>query len=201
MTIKEYLDIASFFPLIEVSQLNEKGEYLDRYMKAMYGNRSCGMLITTLLESDGTITEANQKFIASMVYGFYKNKWDMLIKYSEEEMNPLIQSRKETIESYGKIVGNKLSGSDNYSTVDKIAGFDSSDFVNNSNNIQTNEYGKETNKTYGGSDTKVIESRDSQSEKLLSYALNFWDSVGITRTIVHDALNKLALPVYNIEED
>lgn len=201
MKLKEYLDNASFFPFLDVSQLKEKGEYLDKYLKIMYGERTCGLLITTLLSADGTMSESNQRFIADIVYNFYKNKWDMLIKYSEEEMNPLIESSKTVTETFGKTVGNQLSGSDSYDLTDKISGFDSTNFVDSNNSNKETTYGKKSDKVYGGSDSKTTESRDSQSEKLLSYALKFWNDTGLTRTITHDAMVQLCIPIYTLDEN
>ena len=56
MKLKEYLSNAKFFPLMNVSQLNTIGEELDKQMKLFYGEKTCGPLITGLIESDGTVT-------------------------------------------------------------------------------------------------------------------------------------------------
>lgn len=198
MKLKEYLSNAKFFPLMGVSQLNDIGEELDKQMRLLYGEKSCGSLVTGLVDSDGTVSEANQMFIAKTIYRMFQNKWDSLIKFASEEVDPLVEKHVTTTTEYGKSVGVQLSGEDGFEQTDKLAGFDSEEFVNKDSNTHQTKYGKKSDTTNKGKDTKTVDSRTKQAEILVDYTINFWDEKGITRTVVHDAVNKLCLPLYEL---
>lgn len=199
MQLKEYLANAQLFPLMGVSQLNVIGDVLDKILKAQHGLKSCGAIITEFVEPDGTVSLENQRFIANALYQSYKAKWDSLIKFASEEVNPLVEQTVKTKTNYGKIVDEKLGGTDTISQKDRIAGFDSTDFVDKDSQEHSTTHGRTSNTTNTGSDEKIVESRLTQAEVLVDYTLNFWDKYGITRTVIADALSFLTLPLYDLD--
>ena len=199
MKLKDYLANAQLFPLMGVSQLNDIGEVLDKMLKSQHGLKSCGGMITEFVEPDGTVSLDNQRFIANALYQSYKAKWDSLIKFASEEVNPLVEKMTKTKTTYGKIVDEKLGGKDIVNQTDKIAGFDSTDFVDKDSQEHSTTHGRTSNTTNTGSDEKIVESRLTQAEVLVDYTLNFWDKYGITRTIIADAVSFLTLPLYELD--
>lgn len=199
MKLKEYMANAQLFPLMGVSQLNDIGEVLDKLLRTQHGLKTCGAIITESVEPDGTVSLENQQFIAKAVYQNYKAKWDSLIKFASEEVNPLVEKTTKTKTTYGKIVDEKLGGKDVVNQTDKIAGFDSADFVDKDSQEHSTTHGRTSNTTNTGSDEKIVESRLTQAEVLVDYTLNFWDKYGITRTVIADALNFLTLPLYDLD--
>ena len=199
MKLKDYLAKAQLFPLMGVSQLNDIGEVLDKMLKSQHGLKTCGGMITEFVEPDGTVSLDNQRFIANALYQSYKAKWDSLIKFASEEVNPLVEKMTKTKTTYGKIVDEKLGGKDIVNQTDKIAGFDSTDFVDKDSQEHSTTHGRTSNTTNTGSDEKIVESRLTQAEVLVDYTLNFWDKYGITRTIIADAVSFLTLPLYELD--
>ena len=199
MKLKEYLANAQLFPLMGVSQLNGIGEVLDKILKTQHGLKTCGSLITEFVEPDGTVTLENQQFIANALYQCYKEKWDSLINFASEEVNPLVERTTTVRTKYGKIVDEKLGGTDTVSQTDRIAGFDSTDFVDKDSQEHSTTHGRTSNTTNTGSDEKTVESRLTQAEVLVDYTLKFWDKYGITRTVIADALSFLTLPLYDLD--
>ena len=199
MKLKDYLANAQLFPLMGVSQLNVIGDVLDKLLKTQHGMKTCGPIITEFVEPDGTVNLDNQRFIANAVYQWNKAKWDSLIKFASEEVNPLVEKTVKTKTNYGKIVDEKLGGTDTISQKDRIAGFDSTDFVDKDSQEHSTTHGRTSNTTHSGSDEKTVESRFSQADVLVDYTLNFWDKYGITRTLIADALNFLTLPLYDLD--
>ena len=199
MKLKDYLANAQLFPLMGVSQLNAIGEVLDKLLKTQHGMKTCGAIIKEFVEPDGTVTLENQQFIANALYQRNKAKWDSLIKFASEEVNPLVEKTVKTITNYGKIVDEKLGGTDTVNQTDRIAGFDSADFVNKDSQEHSTTHGRTSNTTNTGSDEKIVESRLTQAEVLVDYTLNFWDKYGITRTVIADAISFLTLPLYDLD--
>ena len=199
MKLKDYLANAQLFPLMSVSQLNVIGDVLDKLLKTQHGMKTCGPIITEFVEPDGTVNLDNQRFIANALYQWNKAKWDRLIKFASEEVNPLVEKTVKTKTNYGKIVDEKLGGTDTISQKDRIAGFDSTDFVDKDSQEHSTTHGRTSNTTNTGSDEKIVESRLTQAEVLVDYTLNFWDKYGITRTVIADALNFLTLPLYDLD--
>ena len=199
MKLKEYLTNAQLFPLMDVSQLNVIGDVLDKLLKTQHGMKTCGPIITEFVEPDGTVNLDNQRFIANALYQWNKAKWDRLIKFASEEINPLVEKTVKTKTNYGKIVDEKLGGTDTISQKDRIAGFDSTDFVDKDSQEHSTTHGRTSNTTNTGSDEKIVESRLTQAEVLVDYTLNFWDKYGITKTLISDAISFLTLPLYNLD--
>ena len=199
MKLKDYLANAQLFPLMGVSQLNDIGEVLDKMLKSQHGLKTCGGMITEFVEPDGTVNLDNQRFIANALYQWNKAKWDSLIKFASEKVNPLVEKTTKTKTTYGKIVDEKLGGKDIVSQTDKIAGFDSTDFVDKDSQEHSTTHGRTSNTTNTGSDEKIVESRLTQAEVLVDYTLNFWDKYGITRTLIADAVSFLTLPLYDLD--
>ena len=199
MELKEYLTNAKLFPLMGVSQLNAIGDVLDTMLKVQYGLKSCGSIITEFVEPNGTVSLDNQRFIANALYQNYKAKWDSLIKFASEEIDPLVEKTVKTKTNYGKIVDEGLGGKDAVNQTDKIAGFDSVNFVDKDSQEHSTTYGRTSNTKNTGSDESIVESRLTQAEVLVDYTLNFWDKYGITRTVIADAVSFLTLPLYVLD--
>ena len=199
MKLKDYLANAQLFPLMGVSQLNAIGEVLDKLLRTQHGMKTCGAIITEFVDPDGTVSLENQQFIANALYQSNKAKWDSLIKFASEEVNPLVERTTTVKTKYGKIVDEKLGGKDTVSQTDKIAGFDSTDFVDKDSQEHSTTHGRTSNTKNTGTDEKTVESRLTQAEVLVDYTLNFWDKYGITRTVIADALNFLTLPLYDLD--
>ena len=199
MKLKEYLTNAQLFPLMDVSQLNVIGDVLDKLLKTQHGMKTCGPIITEFVEPDGTVNLDNQRFIANALYQWNKAKWDRLIKFASEEINPLVEKTVKTKTNYGKIVDEKLGGTDTISQKDRIAGFDSTDFVDKDSQEHSTTHGRTSNTKNTGTDEKTVESRLTQAEVLVDYTLNFWDKYGITRTVIADAVSFLTLPLYDLD--
>ena len=199
MKLKEYLTVAQIFPRMGVSQLNDIGDNLDKILKTHHGLKTCGSIITEFIETDGSVKLENQKFIANALYQCNKDKWDSLIKFASEEVNPLVEKTVKTKTNYGKIVDEKLGGTDTISQKDKIAGFDSIDFVDKDSQEHSTTHGRTSNTENRGSDEKIVESRLTQAEVLVDYTLNFWDKYGITRIVIADAINFLTTPLYDLD--
>ena len=196
LMLKEYLANAQLFPLMGVSQLNDIGVNLDKILRLQHGLKSCGSIITEFIEPDGTVKLENQMFVAKALYQTYKAKWDSLIKFANEEVDPLVENTTKTKTTYGKIVDEELGGTDVVNQKDKIAGFDSIDFVDKDSQEHSTTHGRTSNSKNTGSDEKIVEGRITQAEVLVDYTLNFWDKYGITRTVISDAINFLTLPLY-----
>lgn len=199
MKLKEYLANAQLFPLMDVSQLNVIGDVLDKLLKTQHGMKTCGAIITEFVEPDGTVSLENQRFIANALYQCYKDKWDSLINFASERVNPLVEKTTTIKTTYGKIVDEQLGGRDSSSQTERIAGFDSTGYVDKDNEEYSTTYGRTSNTTNTGSDEKTVEGRITQAEVLVDYTLNFWDKYGITRTVIADALKFLALPLYDLD--
>lgn len=199
MKLKEYLANAQLFPLMGVSQLNGIGEVLDKLLKTQHGMKTCGAIITEFVEPDGTVSLENQRFIANALYQCYKDKWDSLINFASERVNPLVEKTTTIKTTYGKIVDEQLGGRDSSSQTERIAGFDSTGYVDKDNEEHSTTYGRTSNTTNTGSDEKTVEGRITQAEVLVDYTLNFWDKYGITRTVIADTLKFLALPLYDLD--
>ena len=199
MKLKEYLANAQLFPLMGVSQLNDIGEVLDKLLRTQHGMKTCGAIITEFVEPDGTVTLENQRFIANALYQSYKAKWDSLIKFASEEVNPLAERSTKITTKYGKIVDEKLGGTDTVSQTDRIAGFDSTDFVDKDSQEHSTTHGRTSNTANTGSDERTVEGRLTQAEVLVDYTLKFWDKYGITRTVIADTISFLKLPLYDLD--
>lgn len=199
MKLKDYLANAQLFPLMGVSQLNAIGDVLDELLRTQHGMKTCGAIITEFVEPDGTVSLDHQRFIANALYQVNKAKWDSLIKFASEEVNPLVERSTTVKNKYGKIVDEKLGGTDTVSQTDRIAGFDSTDFVDKDSQEHSTTHGRTSNTTNTGSDERTVEGRLTQAEVLVDYTLNFWDKYGITRTVIADALSFLTLPLYDLD--
>ena len=199
MKLKDYLANAQLFPLMDVSQLKAIGGVLDKLLATQHGLKTCGSMITEFVEPDGTVTLENQQFIANALYQCNKDKWDSLINFASEEVNPLLERTTKVKTTYGKIVDEKLGGTDTVSQTDRIAGFDSTDFVDKDSQEHSTTHGRTSNTKNTGTDEKTVESRLTQAEVLVDYTLNFWDKYGITKTLISDAISFLTLPLYNLD--
>lgn len=199
MKLKEYLTIAQIFPRMSVSQLNDIGDNLDKILKTHHGLKTCGSIITEFIETDGSVSLTNQRFIANSLYQYYKEKWDVLMRFVSEEIDPLVEQTTRTTTTYGKIVDEHLGGTDVVNKKDKIAGFDSNDFVDKDSQEHSTTHGRTSNTENKGSDEKIVESRLTQAEVLVDYTLNFWDKYGITRIVIADAINFLTTPLYDLD--
>lgn len=200
MKIKDYMDIASLFPLMGVEFITaEIGVELDNLFRLKYANKTCGNLVTEYLESDNTITEENQRIIAKSVYLLNKHKWDDLFKFAQEEIDPWLDGSSKVETTFGRVINEELGGADEFSQLNKLEGFDSTAFVDDTKAEHTTEYGRTTETTNSGKNTMVT-TRTGEVGKAMDVTLSFWERFGITRTLLADASRALSLPLYELDD-
>lgn len=180
------------------SQLNELAEELDEMMMMGYGLKTCAPLITNLQEPDGSFTEENQIRIAKYVYRLYKNKWDSLVKFAEEELDIGYSKVTKTVTEYGRVTDVGNEGTDVFEKQDFLAGFDSTDFADDAKTTNGTTYGKKTKTENSGQNTMTTKVRDGDINNVVQRTLDFWDKQGITRTIIGDCLKEITLPLYDV---
>lgn len=201
MTISEYMSDGQFFALMDVAALQSIGEQLDTLLITVYGHRTCGAIITSFIQDDGSVSLVRQKAIADSVYLLYKHKWDSLIAFTEKENDqPLTTSYSKTTTTYGHTVKDTKSGSDGYTDTNTIAGFDSSQFVDDKKLDHETKYGSVVDTEHGGENIMVSEKRDQQAERLVDYTLDFWNKHGLVDTVLVDAIKVLSLPLYVLDD-
>lgn len=198
MFLYEYLSFAKIFPYIEeyVSQLNGLGEKLDKILRDEKGSRTCGAAIEHRLV-DGNIDVVGQKEIAWYIYYSNKDKWDAMNSFIGNNDNALVDFTETKNTKYGKTgsVGN--SGNDSYTDTNKIAGFDSTEFVNKDNTVHETKYGKKVESQDGGQDVVTVERVNRQKEKLVADKMNFWNKYGFVNMLINDCCNCITLPLYD----
>lgn len=200
MKISDYMSYAKFFPLMGVPAFAEIGEQLDAILRTNHGLKTCGSIITSAADPlTMQVSETMQEAIAKQVYLMNKHKWDSLIDFANAELQPYAQGYSKTKTTYGRIIDKEAGGKDTIENTDKKAGFDSIDFVNDSNYQHDTTYGKTNKTTNSGENIIESERRDTQAERLVDYTLSFWDRYGITRTVIADALREISLPLYDLD--
>lgn len=202
MIISDYLSTCKLFPLMGISQLNTIASELDTMLKLQYGSKTVGSIINDsgTITDPAKITELQQTEIARMVYLLNQHKWNTLLDFVDANLKPWIESQTTKKTEYGKVVENGQSGKDSYAKTDKIAGFDSEDFVNDNSEEHATTYGKTLKDTNSGEDVETTESRAAQAESLVDYALKFWSKNGLIKTILQDTVRTISLPLYESEE-
>ena len=178
-------------------------EELDTILQCEFGSRIAGNLLTRggKVETFSQLTVAEQTAIAKIVYMKNKQSWQVLFDYVEASISPWIESSSKTTSNYGKVVASTNSGSDSYNQVDKIAGFDSTEFSDDTSNEHETKYGKVVEDVNSGTDEVTVESRSQQAERLVDYAVKFWINNGLYNTLIKDAIKTISLPLYESEED
>lgn len=200
MKISDYLSYAKFFPLMGVSAFEVIGDQLDSILKTNHGLKTCGTLITSSIDMvTMQVSPTMQEAIAKQVWLLNRNKWQSLIDFADAELAPYAQGYSKTTTTYGHIIEDKAGGKDTIENTDKKAGFDSIDFVNDSNYQHDTTYGKTNKTTNSGENIIESERRDTQAERLVDYTLGFWDRYGIVRTVIADALREISLPLYDLD--
>ena len=200
MKISDYLSYAQFFPLMGVAPFDSIGEQLDTILKTNHGLKTCGTIITSAVDPlTMQVSLAMQEVIAKQVWLINQNKWQSLIDFANAEIEPYAQGYSKTTTTYGHIIDEEAGGKDTIDNTDKTAGFDSIDFVNDSNYQHNTKYGKTNKTTNSGKNIIESERRDTQVERLVNYTLNFWEKYGIVRTVIADALREISLPLYDLD--
>lgn len=203
MKISEYFEHCKLFPLMGVESIDaDTASMLDTMMMLQFGLRSCGSLITRggTRTDPSTITEAEQTVIAKMVLMKNKESWQTIFDFADEKLKPWVESQSVSTTKYGKVVTNANEGKDSYNQTDKIAGFDSTEFSDNTANEHETTYGKKTTGTNEGEDTVTVESRNTQAERLVDYTTKFWIDNGLCNRLIGDAIKTISLPLYESEE-
>ena len=203
MKISEYFEHCKLFPLMGVESIDaDTATMLDTMMMLQFGLRSCGSLITRggTRTDPSTITEAEQTVIAKMVLMKNKESWQTIFDFADEKLKPWVESQSVSTTKYGKVVTNANEGKDSYNQTDKIAGFDSTEFSDNTANEHETTYGKKTTDTNEGEDTVTVESRNTQAERLVDYTTKFWIDNGLCNRLIGDAIKTISLPLYESED-
>lgn len=203
LKLSDYFESCKLFPLMGVDVISPIAEQLDIIMGYEFGNRRAGNLLTRggSVEEFSQLTTAEQTAIAKIVYMKNKQSWQVLFDYVEASISPWIESSSKTTSNYGKVIATSNSGNDVYNQVDKIAGFDSTEFSDNTSNEHETKYGKVTEDVNSGTDEVTVESRSQQAERLVDYAVKFWLDNGLYNTLIKDAVKTISLPLYESEED
>lgn len=203
LKLSDYFESCKLFPLMGVDVISPIAEQLDIIMGYEFGNRLAGNLLTRggSVEEFSQLTTAEQTAIAKIVYMKNKQSWQVLFDYVEASISPWIESSSKTTSNYGKVIATSNSGNDVYNQVDKIAGFDSTEFSDNTSNEHETKYGKVTEDVNSGTDEVTVESRSQQAERLVDYAVKFWLDNGLYNTLIKDAVKTISLPLYESEED
>lgn len=199
--LSDYMTATTLFPRMGIAALSATvASQLDSLLKVDYGLRTLAPIVLNFLETDGTVTEANANIIAGMVYALNKEKWDSLIKFQTDELDPMITNSRSQVKTYGKKEANVNTGSDTTTNAQGIFGFDSTEAVNDTNGNKTVQYGKTATKTDSGSDTTTVSSRNEAPSQLEEYDLRFWQKHGLLRTILGDTAQTITLPIYDIDD-
>ncbi len=203
LKISDYFKSCKLFPLMGVDIIDPIAEQLDIILEWEFGNRIAGNILTRggSIEEFSQLTTAEQTAIAKIVYMKNKQSWQVLFDYVEASIMPWIETSSKTTNKYGKVVASTNSGSDSYNQVDKIAGFDSTEFSDDSSNEHETKYGKVVEDVNSGTDETTVESRSQQAERLVDYAVKFWIDNGLYHTLIKDAIKTISLPLYESEED
>lgn len=203
LKISDYFETCKLFPLMGVDVVTPIAEELDTILQCEFGSRIAGNLLTRggKVETFSQLTVAEQTAIAKIVYMKNKQSWQVLFDYVEASISPWIESSSKTTSNYGKVVASTNSGSDSYNQVDKIAGFDSTEFSDDTSNEHETKYGKVVEDVNSGTDEVTVESRSQQAERLVDYAVKFWINNGLYNTLIKDAIKTISLPLYESEED
>lgn len=199
MKISDYMSFATLFPLMGCEYITqEMGDELDRLFKLKYANKTCGNLITEYVEND-TVSATYQEVIARSVYLLNRAKWDDLFKFAAEDIDPWIDGNSTTVTTYGRKIDERLGGSDSYSRLNEISGFDSVNFVDDKQESNETTYGRTSSTQNSGTNQSVTTRRSQQAEKLMGVTMEFWERYGITRTVLSDAARALSLPLYELD--
>lgn len=203
LKLSDYFESCKLFPLMGVDVISPIAEQLDIIMQCEFGSKLAGNILTRggNVEDFSQLTVAEQTVIAKIVYMKNKQSWQVLFDYVEASISPWIESSSKTTNKYGKVVASTNSGSDSYNQVDKIAGFDSTEFSDDTSNEHETKYGKVVEDVNSGTDEVTVESRSQQAERLVDYAVKFWIDNGLYNTLIKDAVKTISLPLYESEEE
>lgn len=185
-----------------IEEIQDIASLLDEMLYLSFGQRTAGNLLTSggKVADPSQITVDKQTQIAKMVYLKNQQTWKTLLDFVNANLTPWIQSQSKVTTTYGKVVTNENEGKDGYTQTDKIAGFDSSEFSNDTANEHETTYGKKTTDTNTGTDTVTTESRSSQAERLVDYTVKFWIENGLANKLIDDAIKTISLPLYESED-
>lgn len=204
MKIVDYFESCQLFPLMGIESLDsETAKLLDTMIMLSFGQRTCGSILT----SGGKYTDpsqipiATQTVAAQIVYMQHKETWKTLFDFVEANLKPWIESQTTKTTKYGKVTIDANEGKDTYNQTDKIAGFDSTEFSNDTANEHETQYGKKVTNTNEGEDVETTESRSEQAERLVDYTTKFWIENGLCNRLVTDAVKAITLPLYESEEE
>lgn len=203
LRLYNYFTYCKLFPYMGDDNISPIADYLDTLMQYEFGNRVCGNVLTRggSLSDFSSLTVAEQTAVAKLVYLKNKQTWQSLFDFVNANVKSWIDSESTTTTSYGKQVVATDGGSDTYAQTDKIAGFDSSEFSDDSFNEHETKYGKTVTDVNSGTDTVTKESRSQQAERLVDYTIKFWIDNGLLNVLVKDAVKTITLPLYESEDD
>ena len=84
--------------------------------------------------------------------------------------------------------------------LNKISGFDSATFVDDTSKTDTTTFGKVISKANNGTDNFVTTKRSTQAEQLMETANEYWSKEALYRAMLADACRDLTLPLYEFDD-
>lgn len=195
--LREVLGTCKIFSYMETDFIKAVASNLDEEFLRFYGERATDFLAVGT--EDYPLTDDQQKVLATLIESYYKKKWDSLNQFISSNLEPWIANHKVTVTEYGKEVQVDDSGKDEYTQTNGIAGFDSTAFSDDSNEVHSTTYGKGQKTGNSGQDKETVDATGSNPIRSVNYTLQFWTSYGLDKTVLHDVADYLSLYVYDIE--
>lgn len=200
MLVKDFIDGGGFFTFMSIGFLSPTElVQLDHTFQAMYGNRTCNSLVDSYTVN-GVITPSGYNGIARTVQSLNIDKWNRMNAFNQAALDPWFEGETKVTKNYGKEQTSTYSGSDSVSRLNKISGFDSATFVDDTSKSDTTTFGKVITKGNDGRDEFVTVKRTTQAEQLMSSANEYWSKEALFRSMLADSCRDLTLPLYEFDD-
>lgn len=200
MLVKDFINGGGLFTYMSVGFLSPTDLVnMDHTFQAMYGNRTCNSLVDSYTVN-GTISPSGYNGIARTVQSLNIDKWNRMNAFNQAALDPWFEGETKVFKNYGKEQTSTYSGTDSVSRLNKISGFDSANFVDDTSKTDTTTFGKVISKANSGRDDFVTTKRTTQAEQLMSSANEYWSKEALYRSMLADACRDLTLPLYDFDD-
>lgn len=200
MLVKDFINGGGFFTFMSIGFLSPTElVQLDHTFQAMYGNRTCNSLVDSYTVN-GTITPSGYNGIARTVQALNIDKWNRMNAFNQAGLDPWSEGETKVTKNYGKEQTATYSGTDSVSRLNKISGFDSANFVDDTSKTDTTTFGKVISKANDGTDEFVTVKRTTQAEQLMASANEYWSKEALYRSMLADSCRDLTLPLYEFDD-